>query len=148
MKFFALLLGLIFVQTTVVPLNLCLAALTARGLAMEGRTNLFLAVSAGAMLGLLSSRNVGFYALWFLIVVYLTLIAKNIPLSSNTAKMLVGVVPIIYMTHLVQNIVFRQAVNTGYVVAEILISALFYSAILFWEDRVTVKKDLRLKIRS
>jgi hypothetical protein len=145
--FIVILILAAFVQSSFVSLNLVLVLLIARSFIIDDTANYWLAFISGISLGILTSLNIGFWSLYFLIVVKLIYLVRKMPLTNNVF----AIVPVTFIFCLLaaflEQIFLSQTINFIKVVAEGLISLPIYIAIKYWEERFVVK-ETRLKLRS
>ncbi len=147
MKLFIIVLILAcLIQTSFLPVNLCLILLICRSLARPDSNNLYLAFAAGIFLGILSSLNIGFYALAFLIIIEIVELLKNSRITSN----ILTVVPISAVLFLglavTEKIVLGMSINFWIISIDALLSLPFFVAVKFWEERFIVLPDVKLKL--
>lgn len=147
MKLFILILILaIFLQTTLVPLDLCLMLLICRSFIVNEKVNYYLAFFSGVFLGLLASTNLGFFALFFLIVVKLNTFFKKTALTANFLSILPVAFLILLSQSFFEKILFNQAINLNRILIEVILILPIYFLVRFWEERFIVRPGIRLKI--
>lgn len=147
MKTFLLILILFaFLQSAFLTLNLVLVAIIARSLAIEQRSNLFLAFFGGLVLSFLTQVNLGYWPLVLILVVKLVSLLKKLPVSLNPLMVfLYGSLLVSFTASL-----NKFFINPGFeflpnILETFLVIPFFYAA-LVWEDRFIVKRSIKLKI--
>lgn len=147
MKTFILFLTLaIFLQTTIIPANLCLIIIVCRGLIVDDRVNFYIVFILGVALGLLLSVNIGFYALIFLFLSYLLSIFKKSSFSSNFLLFLPIAFLSYFFTALLEKLFLNQTISLYKILFELLLTIPIYFMIRFWEERFVPKAGIKLKI--
>jgi hypothetical protein len=136
-----------FLQTSFVPFNLVLLLLIARAYVIDDSTNLYAAFASGIFLGILSSENIGFLALTFLIAVKIASLMRKLPISTNVLTIIPVSFIIILLVTLSQNLLFSESLNLPLIIQETIISLPIFLGMRFWEERFLGKSDLRLKIK-
>lgn len=148
MKLLSLLLILsIFVQTSFLPLNLCLVILICKDFLTEKSTNYFYAFFGGIFLGLMTSVNLGF---WPLIFIVLAKIIQQIKLAPVSSKFFI-IVPTSFLLILLvafsEQIFLNQSLNLSKVAVETLLIIPIFFVLKIWEERFILRPDIRLKIK-
>lgn len=120
--------------------------LISRGMIIKDRLNLYCAFSSGLFLGLLSSINLGFYALIFLIIVEGVEVIRKSPLTSN----FLTVIPIslggLLLVSLMEKLFFSQAIDVSSLIVSSLLALPVYLFVRFWEERFVVRAPLKLRM--
>lgn len=149
MRFFTLLIILaVFFQTTFLPLNVSLILLLARSLYTDDRRNLYLAFFAGISLGILSSANIGFWPLVFVVVVKIAHGLGKLPAIVNVLTTIPVALILAGSSGLVSAVVLGQSLNYTAVIFESVLVLPVYILLRFWEERFVVKPALKLKIKG
>ena len=147
MKTFILLLIFVtLLQTAFIPVNLCLILLVCRSLVISDRMNFYLALISGIVLGLLSSSNLGFYPLIFLVYIYLLSLFKKSAFSTNFLLFLPIALLIYATTAFLEKLIFNQSFSFSKLIFETLLTLPLYLLVRFWEERFVVRKGIKLKI--
>jgi len=149
MKFFILILIIsIFLQTSFVPVNLALILLLSRAYVVDEKMNLYLAFISGIMLGILSSQNIGFWPLIFLVVVKIVGLMRRLPISANFLTILPVSFLLIGLVDLAKSFILNQTFNWNLFLVEVIVTLPIYILVSFLEDRFVPKADIKLKIRN
>lgn len=147
MKTFILfLIFAILLQTTLIPINLCLIMLVCRGLTIDERANFYLAIISGVTLGLLTSLNLGFYPLIFLIYILLLSLFKKSSFSANFLLFLPLAFLLYLATAFLEKIFFNQSINLYKLLFELVLTIPIYLIVRFWGERFVVNKGIKLKV--
>ncbi len=147
MKTFILfLIFAILLQTTLIPINLCLIMLVCRGLTTDERANFYIAIISGIFLGLLTSLNLGFYPLIFLIYVLLLSLFKKSSFSSNFLLFLPFAFLVYLTTAFLEKFFFNQSINLYKLLFELVLTLPIYLIVRFWGERFVVNKGIKLKV--
>lgn len=147
MRFFLIFLVAAFIQSAFLPLNICLILIVCRNLLVDSRANLSLAFGGGLFLSFLTSLNLGFYALLFLVVAKLVQVFRASPLFSNIVTSLIFGAIIIVLFAQFERIFLGINKNLVINVVEIIALVPVYMLYSFWEERfiAPAKKSLVLK---
>lgn len=146
MKFLLVLILAAFVQTSFLPINLCLILIIARVLIVTDKYNLLTAFIAGLLISFLSLTNLSFYTLIFLFVTKLAQIYKSSRLSSNIITIGGFSLFIFLLNGLLEKAILGITFKLSLVLWELVVLILTYLIMLFWEERFIANKPLRLKI--
>lgn len=146
--FIILILLSAFIQTSFLPINLCLILILSRSLVSYKRSNYILGTVSGIILGVLNGQNIGFWALVFLIVSAIIHSTKKLPFSFTY----ITVIPIAFLASLMVSFLektfFGQTINFVKVFIEAFLTLPAYIFIKFWEERFVVRTDIKLKISN
>lgn len=143
-----ILVALSFLQATLWPLQLVLLILIFRSLIKEDRTNFYLAFGLGLLASLL-----GRYPLGLLSILYLTLVLAIYFLrKTNVSNQLLIIFPIAIVVLVIDQMMrtFLAGANLRMdfnIFWQLFLVLPIYIMIRFWEERFTVKKDVKLKIK-
>ncbi len=140
---FALLL-----QTTLLGINLCLVLIVARSLAVSERSNLIAGFFTGIFLGAMSSINIGFYSILFVICTKVVEIFKGSALSGNFLSF-IPLCFIIYMgAAFFERVFLSQSVNLSKIIWELFATVPTFLIIKFMQERFTMKPGIKLRVKS
>lgn len=149
MKLFTLFLILaVFLQTTLIPINLTLILLFNRSLIVQEKTNFYLAFLAGVLLGIISTTNLGFYPILFLIYVKIASLIKRSPLSNNIFSLVLTGGLIFISSSFLEKIFLGANFSLLKILVEVVLSLPIYFLVRIWEERFMVKPHIKLKIKS
>lgn len=141
-----ILLILAFLQSSFVPLNLCLLLLICRSYALHQQTNYYLALIAGVFLSILSAANLGFWPLVLIAAVFVIHFLRLLPITAR----FLTVVPVSFLVLLIISWVESQLMNTPFVfwypVLSSLLALPLYIVIREWEDRFVAKPGIKLRV--
>ncbi len=147
----AFILGLILatlLQTTLLPINLCLMLICVRSLVTTKISTLYLSVIFGVLLGVLSNTNIGFYPLIFLIAAKIIELFKASPLYNNVIFFL----PLLFIVYLLISLISQIALGLSFSIVQVISETLFsiplYFLIKFWEERFIVRPQVKLKFKT
>jgi cell shape-determining protein MreD len=147
MKLFIFIICLLaFVQTSFVPLNLCLILLICRSYASPQKSNYYLALIAGILLGILTAFNVGFYALLFVMVVFLMHALRRLPITGKFITILPASLVASIIVMWVENLVYHIPFNWWNLLWGSILALPIFLVIREWEDRFIVKTGIKLKV--
>ncbi len=136
MKYFIfLLIFAAFIQTSFLPLNLVLIMLVSKTLVEDDNSNLVLAFFAGILVGVLSSQNIGFWALVNLAAVEVARFVKKAPFSQNALTLLPVFGLILLFSRFFEGVFVKQSVQYSLIFWEVLVSVPVYLGIKFWKDK-------------
>jgi cell shape-determining protein MreD len=135
-----------FLQTTSVPVNLCLIFIICKTLAVPEKENYFLAFMAGITLGFLSSVNLGFWPLIFCTTVFILNLLRKLPLVSNTFIIIPVTLIFTFAVSLLEKSVNGTTWDINLIIASGLLSLPVYFAIKVWDQRFLPSPNIKLKI--
>lgn len=137
-----------FVQSAFLPINLCLILIISRSFIKDTKSNLIAAFLVGILLSLLTSTNIGFWAVTFLVVCKVIQLIKNIPQVNSSKLFLVFAFLIISAVSFLAQIFTGEPFSIINVIIESAVCLPVYILIRFWEERFMPNTDIRLKIRK
>lgn len=147
MRFILIMIIASFLQSSFLPINLCLILLLCRNSLVDDNYNFISAFIAGLFLSFLSSLNLGIYPILFLISVWMMQLFKRSPLSINpiTNFIFAGIFMVVFT--LIENFIFGMKLNIPKIAWEVALFGPIFALYYFWEDRFVVpgKKSLILK---
>lgn len=147
MKLFAfLLLIAALLQTSFVPLNLCLILLICRSYAIHSQDNYYLAFLAGIFLGILSPANLGFWPLLFLLSVLIIHILRLVPIIHNTLIIIPIALSVLLTVSFIESLVFKVPFFWWYPLTSGIISLPIFIIVREWEERFVAKSGIKLKV--
>lgn len=128
---------ILFLQTTVLQVNLFLSVLILRSFLRPEKQNLLLAFSLGLLLSFLNNSPLGLYSLLFL---SLSEAAQIIAKSRLGEHILIAIGLVV-----VSQVIFNLFKPTN-IIIEILFAIPLYFLVKFWEERFIIKSEIKLKI--
>ncbi len=147
MRFILVMIIAGFLQSSFLPINLCLILLLCRNLLVDDNYNYISSFIAGLFLSFLSSRNLGIYPIAFLISVWIIKLFKNSPLSINPITNFIFALIFMLIFGQVESLIFGVHLNLSTTVWELSLFGPIFALYYFWEDRFVIpgKKSLVLK---
>lgn len=147
MRFILIMIIASFLQSSFLPINLCLILLLCRNSLVDDSYNFTSAFIGGLFLSFLMSLNLGIYPILFLISVYLMKLFKSFPFSVNPITNFIFAASFLLVFNQVESLIFGQSLNLAKITWEIVLFIPIFAAYYFWEDRFVVpgKKSLVLK---
>lgn len=142
---FALLIASL-IQTSFLPIDLCLVLLICRSYAVHNPNNYFLALLAGLFLGILTSTNIGFWPIFFVITVLVIHLIRLLPITGRFLTVVPVAFLILLAGEMVANVFLRVPLNYWYPAIGSLIALPIYIAIKEWEERFVAKPGIKLKL--
>lgn len=147
MKFFIFVLILAaFFQTTFVPLNLVLILIICRSYVVEERANYYLAFLAGIVLSLLTTQNIGFWPITFLIIVKLVHLIRRLPFTASALTIIPVAAVLISLVTYIESFITSSSFSYINPLFGTIISFPIFIAIKIWEERFVPNKAIKLKI--
>lgn len=128
---------IVFLQTSIISVNLCLSILILRSFLRPGKENLYLAFSLGLLLAFLSNSSVGLYSLLFLGLSE----AVQITAKSRFGEHILIAIGLV----VISQIIFGLFKSTN-IFIETLFALPLYFLVKFWEERFIIKPEMKLKI--
>lgn len=146
--FIALLIIASFIQSSVLPLDLCLVLIICYTLITNYKSSLIAAFIGGLFLSLLTVQNLGFWPIIFLLVIKLTTLIKKMPFATNFWIFAPAVFLISLGVNFLTMIFLGQSIEFLRIIFNTIAAVPIYFFLKIWEERFVVKQDLRLKLRS
>lgn len=148
MKTLLLILTLIiFLQASVLPVNLCLMILILKNFLRPEKENLYLAMSAGLLLSFLTNTHLGVYSLVFLILSSGAQIVARSRLGDHILVALSLVTTSLIIFKIVDLFILGQSIQIWpESLVEILLSMPLYFLIKLWEERFIIQQEIKLKL--
>lgn len=137
-----------FLQASFLGINLCLSIILARSLCLEDKSNFFLALVFGLFLGLLSSTNIGVWAIIFIVVVKIANLLRRLPFAANLITIFPLSLIIFLGVHFVLSLVLKKSLDFNLALIEALVTLPVYILVRFWEERFTIHSEIKLKISN
>lgn len=148
MKIFILILLLAaLIQTSFLPVNLCLLILICRSFTLYAKNNLTLALITGLILGILSPVNLGFWPLIFLIVVFITHLIRKLPVTTGFTIIPAAFV-LILLVSFIESIFLKQQINIKTIILSTLLSFPIFLTVKLWEERFVPNSEIKLKLKK
>lgn len=148
MQFFLVILVIgAFIQSSLVNLNLCLVLLSVRALVLEKKENFYLAFFSGILLGVLTSKNLGFYPILFIFVVKLLSILNQTRITpTNYLVVLPACLIVFTVAEYLEKFFFGESVSFVKIAIETVLVIPTFLIISVLEDRLTPKGGIRLRV--
>ncbi len=147
MKLFIFLLILAaFLQTSFIPINLCLIILICRSYAVHQTKNYYCAFAIGLILSILSTYNLGFWPVIFLISVTMVHTARSLPFAHKVFTIIPLTFLLVLAVNFIESILIKANFSWLAIIASSLSAFPLYIVIREWEERFMVKRDYRLKV--
>lgn len=128
---------ILFLQTTVLQVNLFLSVLILRSFLRPEKQNLLLAFSLGLLLSFLNNSPLGLYSLLFLSLSE----AAQIIAKSRLGEHILIAIGLVIVSQVICNL-FKPT----NIIIEILFAIPLYFLVKFWEERFIIKSEIKLKI--
>lgn len=135
-----------FLQTSFIPLNLCLLLLICRSYTVHESKNYYLALIAGVLLGILTSFNTGFYSLIFIGAVFLIHGIRLLPVTGRFLTVIPVAWVILVSAMAIENLFYQVAFNIWLPTIASILALPVYLIVREWEDRFIAKSGIKLKV--
>lgn len=148
MKTFVIILILAsFLQASVLPINLVLLLIMIRSYIRVEKSNLYLAFGLGLLLSHLEHTPLGLYSLVFLGLVEITHLFSKAPISRNFVTVIPFMLIIIIINDVFTSLIRGFSIQLlPQILVEVLLILPIYIVLRMWEERFTVRKEVRLKV--
>lgn len=137
-----------FLQSSILPLNLCLIILIAQNFASERPQSLLVAFFAGIFLSILTAQNLGFWPLIFIAVVEIIYLVKKLPLLANSYVIFLGSFLILGAVSAIEKLILKSSVSTLSLFISSFLVIVFHFLIKFFAGRYITSSQLKLKINE
>jgi hypothetical protein len=134
-----------FLQASFVGVNLCLILLVARSFLADDKSNLYMGFLAGIFLGVLTTENMGFIALSFLLSIKFMNLLKRLPISENSLIVIPYSLLVITLFNFTFSFINKETLNFSLIIIETILVLPTYLILRTWEDNFTFQKDIKLK---
>jgi hypothetical protein len=135
-----------FLQTSFIPLNLCLLLLICRSYTIHEAANYYLALTAGILLGILTSLNSGFYSLIFIGAVFLIHAVRLLPISGRFITVIPVTWVILIAVMAIESFFYHLPFKIWLPTLTSVLALPVYLIIREWEDRFVAKPGIKLKM--
>lgn len=142
-----ILILLSFLQVTLIPLNLVLIALIFRAYIVSEKENLYLAFFFGVLISFLNSLPLGLHSLIYLGIVQSIHLFKKTYFSGNFLVMLPAIAVLLSLNSILISMFQKSSIQLWPIIfQETLLGVPVYFVLKFWEERFSVKPEVKLKV--
>lgn len=143
----AVLILLSLLQTTLVPFDLVLIFLIVHSYISSGKENLYLGFAFGLLISYLSNLSLGTNSLLYLFLIQMTYFYKKLSLSNNIFFSLPLIIGAVSLNSFFISTILHASFNLyPKVLQETAVAVPFYFILKFWEERFTVKQEVKLRV--
>lgn len=136
-----------FLQTTILPVNLCLIILICRSYIKISPSNLYLAFIFGILISHLNLVTLGLNSLIFIVCVQITQSLSKTRLAGNSLLIVPITFVLLSFYGIITSVFLSQSLEIfPKVFLESLISLPVLYALKIWEERFIVRGDIKLKM--
>ena len=137
----------VFLQTTILPFDLVMLVLVLRAYLDSSKSNLYLAFFFGLLISHLNATPLGLQSVVYILLVQAASFLGKLPVASNILTViLLAVFSSTFNSIAVCLITGSSLQLFPKVLIESMIALPLYLVVRFWEERFTVKPEIRLKI--
>lgn len=144
--FIVVLMLLSFLQSTILAVNLVLLVIIARSFVVDEKINLYFAFFFGLLLSLLLGYPLGSLSLVYLFSVLAIKFMKKGELSTSWLSILLLSVILLLFDLGARSLLLKSSFNLPSLLTEFAFIIPVYFLVKFWEERFTVKSEIRLKV--
>lgn len=135
-----------FLQSTILPLDLCLLILICRAYIKQNKSNLYLAFGFGLLIAQLNLINLGLLSLTYIIIIQITEGLSRSRLASNPLLIIPISFVLLLFSHIVNIFLIHQMLDFPKIIIEAFLSLPILFLIRLWEERFVIKKEIKLKM--
>lgn len=135
-----------FIQTTILPIDLVLLILICRSYIKSDSGNLYLAFFFGIFISHLNLVSIGFQSLIILSLVETTEILSKLRLAGNPLLIVPLSLLLLTFNQLANSILSHSIFDFSKIIIASLLSLPILFLIRLWEERLIVRKDIKLRM--
>ncbi len=136
-----------FIQSTILSLELVLIVLICRSFRSSNKANLFLAFGFGLLNSHLNLVPLGLNSILYLIIVAIAEVLSRSRFTGNLFLIIPLTTILLTVFHISSSFFLRESLQLfPNILIEGIISLPIFFLVRLWEERFTVRKDIRLKI--
>ncbi|MFA5933539.1 MAG: hypothetical protein WCV81_04655 [Microgenomates group bacterium] len=135
-----------FLQEAFLPFNLVLLALVSRAFVVTEKENYYLAFIFGLILSFLAGYPLGSLSIIYLILVLIIHIFRKIQFAHHPVVVIPVAVVALLVDQLARSLMLGSNIELGQIPVQIILVIPVYFAVLLWEERFIVRKEIKLKV--
>lgn len=136
----------VFLQTTIVPMDLVLLILICRAYVKSDSANLYLAFAFGILTSHLNLVGFGLQSVVNLAIIQATQILSKLRLAGNPLLVIPVSFCFLSLSQLINSMIYHQVFDLVNVAIAAFLSLPILYAVRLWEERFIVKKGIKLRI--
>ncbi len=141
-----ILIAAAFLQSTILPIELCLLILICRSYIKSGKENLYLAFAFGLLVAHLNTVSLGLQSMVYLSFVLMTEGLSKIRLAGNPLLIVPISLVFLFLNQIIFSMINHQSLEVSNIIFASLLSLPALYLIRLWEERFVVRKEIKLKI--
>lgn len=134
------------IQVSVVNFDLVILVIVARSFLVYSRSNYYLAFALGLLVSLLSGTPLGLMSIFYLLVVKIIHLFRRSTLSEYWLAVLPLSLALLGLNYLWQKVVIGTTLDLSTSIWQLLLLIPIYLIVGFWEERFSVREQIKLKI--
>lgn len=135
-----------FLQEAFLPFNLVLLVLVARAFVVTEKENYYLAFIFGLVLSFLAGYPLGSLSIIYLMIVLIINIFRKFQFVRHPLIVIPVAGVALLSDQLARSLMLSSNIDLGQIPIQIILSIPIYFAVLLWEERFIVRKDIKLKV--
>lgn len=135
-----------FLQTTILPVDLCLLILICRAYIKFDKANLYLGFAIGVLISHLNITPLGLQSLIYLLIIQATESLSKLRLAGNPLLLIPISFIFLSLNLFLNSIINHQTLEFGGVIFASLLSLPVLYSLRAWEERFVVQKGIKLKV--
>lgn len=135
-----------FLQEAFLPFNLVLLILVSRAFVVTGKKNYYLAFIFGLVLSFLAGYPLGSLSIIYLIIVLIIHIFRRFQFVTHPLIVIPVAAVALLADQVARSLMLGSKIELGQIPLQIVLVIPIYFAVLLWEERFIVRKDIKLKV--
>ncbi len=140
-----ILIAAAFLQTTILPIELCLLILICRAYIKSGKENLYLAFAFGLLVSHLNTASLGLQSMVYLAIVLMTESLPKLRLAGNPLLIVPISLVFLFLNQIFFSMINHQSLEVSNIIFASLLSLPILYLIRFWEERFIVQREIKLR---
>lgn len=137
-----------FLQEAFLPFNLVLLILVSRAFVVSENENFYLAFVFGLILSFLAGYPLGSLSIIYLIIVLIIHIFRRFQFVTHPAVVIPVAGVALLADQLARSLMLGSNIDLTKIPVQIILVIPIYFAVLLWEERFIVRKDIKLKVNN
>lgn len=136
-----------FLQEAFLPFNLVLLILVSRAFVIDEKKNYYLAFIFGLILSFLAGYPMGSLSIIYLIIVLIIHIFRRFQFVTHPLIVIPVAGVALFVDQLARSLMLGSNIDLKQILWQIILVVPIYFAVLLWEERFIVRKDVKLKVK-
>lgn len=135
-----------FLQEAFLPYNIVLLILISRAFVITEKENYYLAFIFGLILAYLAGYPLGSLSIIYLIIIFIIHIFRKFQFVTHPLIMIPVAFVALLADQFARSLMLGSNIDLGKIPVQVILVIPIYFAVLLWEERFIVRKDIKLKV--